>query len=516
MKKFIYSMFALAIAAMTFSSCEDVPMPYNDPNSNPGGGDADVLLDEKLTSKFGTFEVVTVEGYDWTISHSCAVGTGYVNKVNQVSKSYMISPELDFTDVTEAFLQFDYALGYAQNGGNDKVLITDNYTGDPETTTWDDMSIAWVGSTDWTFYTYQKAIAEKFMGKKKVRIAFYYDAPINNSKTWEIKNVLVKKGTPEEPSPDEPVGPDVPDGTYVYEPFSTDFGSFTSHTITGQQWIIDYKTAKATGYVNKTNVASEAYLVSPALDLSNSSGAYIKFEHILAYATNEGADKVLVTTNFVEGHPESTEWIDMTTELKPANSTSSGGIDWNTFNVYEMDLPASVIGNSNVRVALYYSSTSAGSRTWEVRNLYVIEGSCGNTPQEPEPEATTGSEDMPITVAQALKLEPSDQVWVWGHIVGCVKDDVPYFGEDVLTNATNLNVLVADMPTTTNYDECLVVQLPRGALRNALNLQTNASMLQQQVLFCGKLQPNSAGHATINPLVYARHGTDEWGTKPTE
>lgn len=31
MKKFIYSLFVLAIAAMTFSSCEDVPAPYNMP-----------------------------------------------------------------------------------------------------------------------------------------------------------------------------------------------------------------------------------------------------------------------------------------------------------------------------------------------------------------------------------------------------------------------------------------------------------------------------------------------------
>jgi len=33
MKKFIYSFFALAIAAMTFTSCEDVPMPYGEPTN---------------------------------------------------------------------------------------------------------------------------------------------------------------------------------------------------------------------------------------------------------------------------------------------------------------------------------------------------------------------------------------------------------------------------------------------------------------------------------------------------
>ena len=35
MKKILYSVFALAVAAFTFTSCEDVPAPYDDPNDNP-------------------------------------------------------------------------------------------------------------------------------------------------------------------------------------------------------------------------------------------------------------------------------------------------------------------------------------------------------------------------------------------------------------------------------------------------------------------------------------------------
>ena len=34
MKKFIYSCLFLAMAAITFSSCEDVPAPYNMPTEN--------------------------------------------------------------------------------------------------------------------------------------------------------------------------------------------------------------------------------------------------------------------------------------------------------------------------------------------------------------------------------------------------------------------------------------------------------------------------------------------------
>lgn len=37
MKKILYSVFALAMATFTLTSCEDVPMPYDDPNSSEGG-----------------------------------------------------------------------------------------------------------------------------------------------------------------------------------------------------------------------------------------------------------------------------------------------------------------------------------------------------------------------------------------------------------------------------------------------------------------------------------------------
>ena len=45
MKKLFYSLFAMAMTAMTFTSCEDVPMPYDDPNKNPGGADTEEAVE---------------------------------------------------------------------------------------------------------------------------------------------------------------------------------------------------------------------------------------------------------------------------------------------------------------------------------------------------------------------------------------------------------------------------------------------------------------------------------------
>ena len=45
MKKHIYSILMIAMAAFTFASCEDVPMPYDDPNNNPGGDEPGVVIE---------------------------------------------------------------------------------------------------------------------------------------------------------------------------------------------------------------------------------------------------------------------------------------------------------------------------------------------------------------------------------------------------------------------------------------------------------------------------------------
>ena len=221
MKKLFYSLFALAMTAMTLTSCEDVPAPYDYPGSNPGEVTKDSsYINETFAKDFGKFEVVNTvaDGYGWNISYSCAVGTGYLNKVNKASASYLVSKEIDLSKSTGAYLQFDYALGYANNDGNDKVLITSDYTGNPSTTKWTDITGKLATTTSWEFSSYKKNLSADFIGKNKVRIAFYFDAPATKSKTWEIKNVIMKDGKVDETTPDTPDTPNADSkGTGTYE-----------------------------------------------------------------------------------------------------------------------------------------------------------------------------------------------------------------------------------------------------------------------------------------------------------
>ena len=202
MKKIIYSMFALM--AMTFAACSDVPEPYMNPNNYKGGGgetEEGVYVDATFNSKLDPFEAVTTKGNAWVINYNTATATGYNSseKTNTESESYLVSPEIDLTASEGAYLEFEYIFRYANRAGEDKVYITSNYSGDPTTTEWTDITGTLTEGSNWdTFAKYSKNLPADFVGKSAVRIALYYNATATDSRTWEVKNLKVREGQVEE------------------------------------------------------------------------------------------------------------------------------------------------------------------------------------------------------------------------------------------------------------------------------------------------------------------------------
>lgn len=210
-------MLVLAAAALTFTSCEDVPMPYDKPT--PAGG-TEVIGDAYLSAAFdkdlSPFSAVTPQGTAWTWdSHKYAKATGYDNatKVTTPSNAYLVSAPIDLGKSQKSFVKFDYILRYYTNNGSPKagvtnrVVITDKYTGDPTTTEWTTLldGSNMTEGTDWnTWYTAQVALPAQFVGKKDVVVAFHYTCE-SNSATWEVRNFSLQEGEPkEEPKPDQP------------------------------------------------------------------------------------------------------------------------------------------------------------------------------------------------------------------------------------------------------------------------------------------------------------------------
>lgn len=222
-------------------------------------------------------------------------------------------------------------------------------------------------------------------------------------------------------------------GTYLNETFETSFGKFTNVTVKGNAWVIDFKTAKATGYDNesKKTTASEAYLVSSPVDLSKSTAAYLQFEYILRYVrAGQTENKVLITDNYT-GNPTTTTWTDIT-------GTLTEGSDWTTFATYKKNIPAEFLGKSNVVIALMYSCTTTSS-TIEIKNLIMKDGTVEESGTTPETPATgeakgSGTQADPYNAAAANKAaeglkegEEKKDVYVSG-IISQIKELSTEFG----------------------------------------------------------------------------------------
>ncbi len=163
-------------------------------------------INETFANSFGSFTVNTVKGTPWTIdSYGYAKATGFVAQGQPAtpSASYIVSKAVNMTSAKEAKVSFDYILRYVTNydepiaGIENKVLVTSNYTGDPTTTQWIDITGTLTEVRDWKTWTkFTADVPADIMGKNNVVFALYY-ACEESSGTWEVKNFTVKEGKEE-------------------------------------------------------------------------------------------------------------------------------------------------------------------------------------------------------------------------------------------------------------------------------------------------------------------------------
>lgn len=344
MKKFIYSCLFLAMAAITFSSCEDVPAPYNMPTEDE--------TPEVQPAGTGTaadpFNVAGVEKY---------IDEGGSAETEVYVKGKVVSVVQGSWDANYGSLKY-----YISEDGTptNQFYVFNGYAGPNRT---------------------------KFSGEDALKqgdevvICGKVDV-YNGTKEFLANNYIVSlNGVGGATTPDTPT-----DG-YINETFSKSFGTFTLKNIKGTPWVIDsYGYAKATGYenVSKVTTPSESYLVSKAIDLSTSKGATLKFSYILRYTTFNGVptegvkNQVLITENYT-GDPTTTKWTDIT-------GTLTEGTDWKTWSTYTFDL-APYKGKKNIVIALHYAC-EAKSGTWQIKELTVKEGTPTVEPEKPDTPST--------------------------------------------------------------------------------------------------------------------------------
>ena len=106
-----------------------------------------------------------------------------------------------------------------------------------------------------------------------------------------------------------------------------------------------------------------------------------------------------------------------------------------------------------------------------------------------EPETPTETQEYTVTEALAAYVDGQQiPAIVTGYIVGAV-NNAPETGSQFGTEATiATNILISDNPDTNDYTECLIVQLPSGDIRSALNLVDNPGNYKKQVKITGSVE----------------------------
>ena len=206
MKKY-FSYLMLALAAV-FTACEDVPEPYGINLSKSSGQlIGGQVLNESFAKSAGSFKTKTVTGsYPWSFTSQgggCMKATSYADNTNYATDTYLVSPAIQLEE--EAYhVTFNYILRYAQDATmkeNHTVLISSDYNENPATATWAKLDYSPVQGSDWnTWADADLAIPEAYQGKT-IYLAFRYIGTTEKAATWEVKNVIVAKGTPGEDTP---------------------------------------------------------------------------------------------------------------------------------------------------------------------------------------------------------------------------------------------------------------------------------------------------------------------------
>ena len=158
----------------------------------------------------------------------------------------------------------------------------------------------------------------------------------------------------------------------LFEESFANFAAWTKYSVTGAQvWTVDPTfgnpgaCAKMTGFASSVNNANEDWLISPAINLSAVTSATLTFDNVCKFAGND--IEVFISSNYSgSGAPSAATWTPLTANL---DTNVSGSYIWKPSGAINI---SALTGNSNVRVAFKYTSTSTASKTWEIDNVKVV------------------------------------------------------------------------------------------------------------------------------------------------
>jgi hypothetical protein len=237
--------------------------------------------------------------------------------------------------------------------------------------------------------SFTHTISDASIFEKGTNVSFNAKLSINNGKpVVTVGNATISNWT-EKPGGDINVdfdGGTQPGGETVVldESFATGQGSFT---IDNKQlpngegsfvWNLgsfnDDKFMKASAYIGGTKYASESWLVSPPVDLSQATTATLTFDHAHNYAGTAEEEFTLWATE-----TSADNWQQLTID-----KYGSG------FKFTTATIDLSAYAGKTIKFAFKYVSTTDAAGTWEIKNVKVIANGKGGGTIDPEPEPEPG------------------------------------------------------------------------------------------------------------------------------
>lgn len=240
--------------------------------------------------------------------------------------------------------------------------------------------------------SYTHTISDASIFEKGTNVSFNANLSINNGKpVVTVGNATINNWT-EKPGGDINVdfdgeGQPQPGGETVIldESFATGQGAFTiedKKLPEGGTYVWKHDTYKDDNYMKASAYiggakASESWLVSPAIDLSQATTATLTFDHTHKFIGTpvENFISLWVTETSAEN------WQQLSIDKYGTNN------DY-TFVTSSVDLSA--YAGKTIKFAFKYVSTTDAAGTWEIKNVKVVANGEGGGTVDPKPEPEPG------------------------------------------------------------------------------------------------------------------------------
>ena len=342
-----------------------------------GGGDTPTggtVFEESFETGQGNFTIdnkTLGEGLTFVWKHDATnkyMKASAYSGGNKDAESWLISPEIDLTNTTKPVLTFsqvinkyfgtvaDEAMVYVKKDGGEWTKVTITF---PTT----------VPAANWSKFTDEGAdqsVDITAFKSSKTQFAFVYKSSTTAAGTWEIKNAKISDG-------EGSGGGETPaSGPYLNETFETSQGNFTIDNKTlGEGLTFVWKHDATNKYMKASaysggNKDAESWLISPEIDLTNTTKPVLTFSQVINKYFGTVADEAMVYVKKDGG-----EWTKVTITFP----TTVPAANWSKFTDEGADQSVDITAfkSSKTQFAFVYKSSTTAAGTWEIKNIKVAE-----------------------------------------------------------------------------------------------------------------------------------------------